>query len=74
MKKLNKVYNKCDICIAITKAMIKVFNELSWEEGQQFIKVSMMGIIGTLVCNITVILPVVLSNMKRIKRYDVTVY
>ena len=59
---------------AICFVVIKVFNELSWEEGQQFIKVSLMGILGTVVCNIAVILPVVLSNMKRIKRYDVTVY
>lgn len=59
---------------AICFITIKVFNELLWDQGQQFIKISLMGVIGTVVCNLAVILPVVVSNMKRINKYDVTVY
>ena len=53
---------------------VKVLNEILWEQGQHFIRPSMMGIVGTIACNVAIIVPVLLSNMRRVKKYDVTVY
>lgn len=53
---------------------VKVLNELLWSKGIQFIRPSVLGIVGTLACNVAIIIPVVMANMKRIKKYDVTVY
>ncbi len=53
---------------------IKVLNEILWEQGLYFIRPSVMGILGTVFCNIAIIIPVVLANMRRIKKYDVTVF
>ena len=54
--------------------VIKVLNELLWEQGMQFIHLSVMGIIGTVLCNLAIIIPVLILNMRRVKKYDVTVY
>ena len=51
---------------------IQVLNELLWSQGMRFIRPSVLGIVGTLVCNIAIIFPVLLVCMKRIKRFDVT--
>ena len=53
---------------------VQVLNELLWSQGMKFIRPSVLGIVGTLVCNVAIICPVVLNNMRRIKRYDVTQY
>ena len=53
---------------------IKVLNQILWEQGLHFVRPSVIGIIGTLVCNLAVIIPVLLANMKRLKKYDVTIY
>ena len=53
---------------------VKVLNEILWEQGQHFIRPSIMGILGTIVCNVAIIVPVLMSNMRRVKKYDVTVY
>ena len=58
----------------LTKERFKVLNELLWSKGIQFIRPSVLGIVGTLTCNVAIIIPVVMANMKRIKKYDVTVY
>ena len=55
-------------------ALVKILNEILWERGLYFIRPSVMGILGTIVCNIAIIIPVVMANMRRIKKYDVTVY
>lgn len=54
--------------------VIKLLNALLWSSGLQFIHISALGVAGTLVCNVAIIIPVVMANMKRIKKYDVTVY
>ena len=54
--------------------VIKILNAAIWSSGQQFIHISVLGVVGTLLCNVAIIIPVVMANMKRIKRYDVTVY
>lgn len=54
--------------------VIKLLNALLWSSGLQFIHISALGVAGTLVCNVAIIIPVVMANMRRIKRYDVTVY
>jgi len=55
-------------------AAVKILNEILWEQGQHFIRPSVMGIVGTIACNIAIIIPVLMSNMRRVKKYDVTVY
>lgn len=54
--------------------VIKLLNALLWSSGLQFIHISALGVLGTLFCNVAIIIPVVMANMKRIKKYDVTVY
>ena len=54
--------------------VITVLNEILWDQGLQFIRPSVLGIVGTIACNVAIILPVLIFNMKRIKRFDVTVY
>ena len=53
---------------------IQILNELLWSSGMRFIHPSVIGIIGTIACNAAVIIPVLMGNLKRIKRYDVTMY
>ena len=54
--------------------VIKLLNALLWSSGLQFIHISALGVLGTLFCNVAIIIPVVMANMKRIKKYDVTVF
>ena len=54
--------------------VVKVLNEILWSSGISFIHPSILGIVGTLFCNAAIIIPVLIANMKRIKKYDVTVY
>ena len=58
------------ICFVV----INILNETLWEQGLRFIRPSVMGIVGTIICNVAIIIPVVYSNMRRIRKYDVTVY
>lgn len=53
---------------------VKILNAVLWSRGLQFIHISVLGVVGTLLCNVAIIIPVVMANMKRIKKYDVTVY
>ena len=54
--------------------IVSILNELLWDQGQHLIRPSVLGIIGTLICNLAIIAPVLLSNMRRVRKYDVTVY
>jgi len=39
-----------------------------------FLNVSVLGIVGTLVCNMLVVIPVIFFCWRRTKKYDVTIY
>jgi len=53
---------------------IKGLNSILYARGMQFIKISTTGVIGTILCNLAIIVPVMFFNMKRLKKYDITVY
>ena len=54
--------------------VIFIFNYVMGPQGIYFFKVSVNGILATVGCNLMVVIPVILLNMKRVRRYDVTVY
>ena len=54
--------------------VILITNYILRPEGIYFFKVSVNGILATVGCNLMVVIPVILLNMKRVRRYDVTVY
>ena len=54
--------------------VILITNYILRPEGIYFFKVSVNGILATIGCNLMVVIPTILLNMKRVRRYDVTVY
>lgn len=58
----------------ICSAVILIINYILTPQGLFFFKVSVNGILATIVCNLMVVVPVIISNIRRIRRYDVTVY
>ncbi len=60
--------------VIICMIVILTVNYVLTPEGIFFFKVSQNGIIATLACNAMVVVPTIISSMKRIKKYDVTVY
>lgn len=55
-------------------AVILIVNYILGPQGIYFFKVSVNGILATIGCNLMVVIPVILLNMKRVRGYDVTVY
>ncbi len=60
--------------LAANGLAILIINFVLRSRGLYFFKVSTIGIICMLVCNLVVIIPVVILNMRRVRKYDVTVY
>ena len=54
--------------------VIWTVNYILGPQGIFFFKVSVSGILATIGCNLMVVVPVILLNMKRVRKYDVTVY
>lgn len=60
--------------ILICVIVILTVNYILTPEGIFFFEVSQNGILATLVCNAMVVVPTIFLNLKRIKKYDVTIY
>ena len=58
------------ICLLV----ILIVNYVLGPQGIYFFKVSVSGILATVGCNLMVVVPTILLNMKRVRKYDVTVY
>ncbi len=58
------------ICLLV----ILTVNYILGPQGIYFFKVSVTGILSTIGCNLMVIVPTILLNLKRVRKYDVTVY
>lgn len=55
-------------------ASILILNYLLRPSGIYFFKISLNGLAAVLACDLIVVVPAVLLNMKRVRKYDVTVY
>ena len=53
---------------------IIIANYYLYPKGMSFLNVSVLGIVGTLVCNMLVVIPVIFFCWRRTKKYDVTIY
>ena len=53
---------------------IGIINYLLKPQGVFFFKFSMNGLAAVLVCDLIVVVPAILMNMKRVRKYDVTEY
>lgn len=58
------------ICLLV----ILTVNYILGPQGIYFFKVSVTGILSTIGCNLMVVVPTILLNLKRVRKYDVTVY
>ena len=58
--------------ILITSGVVYVLNQVLFESGKKFWFVPSIAAIMAIICNVAVIIPVVLMNWRRVKKYDVT--